>query len=108
MILDCKVVNDTIKTLTGEEEKRYYEPTVKALKNVLHIRENVVRSLLDSEETKDSQYQILAQNISITEKKAFEEYCDLDSEKNKELSKEERRDRLYVQGVWFEDTWQRV
>jgi len=108
VILDCKVVNDTIKTLTGEEEKRYYEPTVKALKNVLHIRENVVRSLLDSEETKDSQYQILAQNISITEKKAFEEYCDLDSEKNKELSKEERRDRLYVQGVWFEDTWQRV
>lgn len=108
VILDCKVVNDSITTLTGEEEKRYYEPTIKALKNVLHIRENEVRALLDGEETRDSQYQILAQNISITEKKAFEAYCDLDSEENKDLTREERKERLYVQGVWFEDTWQRV
>ena len=108
VILDCKVVNDSITTLTGEEEKRYYEPTIKALKNVLHIRENEVRALLDDEETRDSQYQILAQNISITEKKAFEAYCDLDSEENKDLTREERKERLYVQGVWFEDTWQRV
>ena len=108
VILDCKVVNDSITTLTGEEEKRYYEPTIKALKNVLHIRENEVRALLDGEDTRDSQYQILAQNISITEKKAFEAYCDLDSEENKELTREERKERLYVQGVWFEDTWQRV
>ncbi len=108
VILDCKVVNDTITTITGEKEKRYYEPTVKALRNVLHIRENEVRALLDDEETRDSQYQILAQNVSITDKKAFEAYCDLDSEENKELSKEERKERLYVQGVWFEDTWQRV
>ncbi|MBQ9321697.1 MAG: cell division protein FtsI, partial [Eubacterium sp.] len=74
VILDCKVVNDTITTITGEKEKRYYEPTVKALRNVLHIRENEVRALLDGEEIRDSQYQILAQNVSITDKKAFEAY----------------------------------
>ena len=107
VILDCKVVNDTITSITGAEEKRYYEPTIKALKEVLHIREKDVRALLDGEDTKDSQYQILERNISITEKKAFEAYCDLDSEENQELTKEERAERLYVQGVWFEDTYQR-
>ena len=108
VILDCKVVNDAITTVTGQKEKRYYEPTIKALKNVLHIRENEVRALLDGEDTKDSQYQILAKNVTITEKKKFEAYVDLDSEENSGLSKEEKLERLYVQGVWFEDTYQRI
>ena len=65
VILDCKVVN------TKEE---YVEPTIKALVDVMGLDEETVRKKLEDETTKDSQYQILQSNVSINQKKAFEDY----------------------------------
>ena len=74
VILDCKVVNTEVEDAEGGKEQRYVEPTVRALVRVLGMNENEVRKRLTEENTKNSQYQILRKNISITEKKAFEEY----------------------------------
>ena len=108
VILDCKVVNTEVEDAEGGKEQRYVEPTVRALVRVLGMNENEVRKRLTEENTKNSQYQILRKNISITEKKAFEEYLDLDSEENGSLSEEEIRERQNVRGVWFEETYDRT
>lgn len=107
LILDCKVVNTATK-VKGEEKQLYLEPTVEALVEQLGMDETTVRSLLESEETKNSQYQVLKKQMSITEKKEFEAYLDVDSEENKNLSKEERTKRQRVKGVWFEEDYLRV
>ena len=54
VILDCYAVNG---------DKEYVEPTVKALVNTLGLDETDIRSRLTSEETKDSQYQILKKRL---------------------------------------------
>lgn len=80
VILDCKVVN------TKEE---YVEPTIKALVDVLGLDEETIREKLEDETTKSSQYQILQSNVSINQKKAFEDYTDVSSDEAKEtLTKE--------------------
>lgn len=107
LILDCKVVNATTK-VKGEDKQLYLEPTVEALVEQLGMDEETVRSLLESEETKNSQYQVLKKQMSITEKKEFEAYLDVDSEENQDLSKEERTKRQRVKGVWFEEDYLRV
>ena len=63
---------------------------------------------LEGEETKDSQYQILKKQLSITDKKKFEEYLDVESKENEGLSKEERTKRQRVKGVWFEEDYLRI
>ena len=108
VILDCKVVNTEVEDAEGKKEQRYVEPTVRALVKVLGMNESEVRKRLTEDNTKNSQYQILRKNISITEKKAFEEYLNLDSESNKSLPEEEIRDRQNVRGVWFEETYDRT
>ena len=108
VILDCKVVNTEVENLDGTKEQRYVEPTIRALVRMLGMNEAEIRKRLTDENTKNSQYQILRKNISITEKKAFEEYLALDSEANKGLSEEEIRDRQNVRGVWFEETYERT
>lgn len=108
VILDCKVVNDTVEDADGTSVKRYYEPTIKALHDVLGISETTIRSLLDSDETKDSQYQVILKGISITQKQEFEDYTDTESDAYKELSDEEQEERANVRGVWFEDDYERV
>lgn len=107
IILDCKVVNDK-KKIRGEEKQLYLEPTVEALVEVLGLDEEDIRSRLENEETKDSQYQILKKEVSITEKKQFEAYLDVDSEENENLSSEERTKRQRVKGVWFEEDYLRT
>ena len=100
VILDCKVVN------TKEE---YVEPTIKALVDVMGLDEETVRKKLEDETTKDSQYQILQSNVSINQKKAFEDYTDVSGEEAKEkLTKEEITERSNIKGVWFEDDYRRV
>ena len=108
VILDCKVVNTEVEDAEGQKEQRYVEPTIRALVKVLGMNENEVRKRLTEDNTKNSQYQILRKNISITEKKAFEEYLNLDSESNGSLSVDEIRDRQNVRGVWFEETYERI
>jgi stage V sporulation protein D (sporulation-specific penicillin-binding protein) len=108
VILDCKVVNDTIEGADGVKKKRYYEPTIKALHDVLGISESTVKKLLDSDETKDSQYQIILKDVSITKKQAFEDYTDTTSDSYQDLSADEKAERANVKGVWFEDNYRRV
>ena len=100
VILDCKVVN------TKEE---YVEPTIKALVDVLGLDEETIREKLEDETTKSSQYQILQSNVSINQKKGFEDYTDVSSDEAKEtLTKEEIAERSNVKGVWFEEDYRRV
>ena len=100
VILDCKVVN------TKEE---YVEPTIKALVDVLGLDEETIRERLEDKTTKSSQYQILQSNVSINQKKAFEDYTDVSSDEAKEtLTKEEIAERSNVKGVWFEEDYRRV
>ena len=100
VILDCKVVN------TKEE---YVEPTITALVDVLGLDEETIREKLEDETTKSSQYQILQSNVSINQKKAFEDYTDVSSDEAKEtLTKEEIAERSNVKGVWFEEDYRRV
>lgn len=100
VILDCKVVN------TKEE---YVEPTIKALVDVLGLDEKTIREKLEDETTKSSQYQILQSNVSINQKKAFEDYTDVSSDEAKEtLTKEEIAECSNVKGVWFEEDYRRV
>lgn len=100
VILDCKVVN------TKEE---YVEPTIKALVDVLGLDEETIREKLEDETTKSSQYQILQSNVSINQKKAFEDYTDVSSDEAKEtLTKEEIAERSNAKGVWFEEDYRRV
>ena len=100
VILDCKVVN------TKEE---YVKPTIKALVDVLGLDEETIREKLEDKTTKSSQYQILQSNVSINQKKAFEDYTDVSSDEAKEtLTKEEIAERSNVKGVWFEEDYRRV
>ncbi len=108
VILDCKVVNTTSKDSQGQEVKAYLEPTVKALVEVLGLDETDIRSRLEGEDTRNSQYQILKTDLSITEKKAFEEYLNQASEEDSGLSDTERQERKKVKGVWFEEDYLRV
>lgn len=96
VILDCKTVN------TNED---YMDPTVRALTTVLGLDEGDIRTRLTSETTKDSQYQILKKQISMEEKKAFEDYVTV-SEDDK-LTKEQIKEKNNVKGVWFEEDYLR-
>ncbi len=96
VILDCKVVN------TKEE---YVEPTIKALVDVAGAwMRKTIREKLEDETTKSSQYQILQSNVSINQKKAFEDYTDVSSDEAKEtLTKEEIAERSNVKGYGSEE-----
>ena len=97
VILDCYVVNSS---------KDYAEPTIRALSGVLGIDEGEIRTKLGSETTKNSRYQIIKRNITVEEKKAFDKYkSGTDSEP---LSDEEKKDRYFVRGVWFEENYVRT
>ena len=108
VILDCKVVNDLSKDKDGNDVQRYLEPTVEALTEVLDLDEKDIRERLENEETRNSQYQIVKSNLSITEKKKFEEYLAEADDEDSELSDEERLKRQNVKGVWFEENYLRV
>ena len=94
VILDCKAVN---------ENEDYVEPTVRALTSVLGIEEGEIRTRLTAESTKNSQYQIIKKQISMDDKKAFEDYKSIPEESD--LSKEQIQEKNNVQGVWFEEDY---
>lgn len=100
VILDCKAVN---------EQEEYTEPTVRALVDVLGLDEKEIRSRLSAEDTKNSQYQILKKQISMDEKKAFEEATEIPEDvEESELTKAEIKERNNVKGVWFEEDYLRI
>ena len=91
--------------VNSHAEGKYLEPTVDTLVNVLGQDEYKVRSLLKSDETENSQYQILASGLTITDKKAYEDY--MKGTKDDPLTKEEESYRSYIKGIWFEDVYDR-
>ena len=101
LILDCKEVN-------GHET--YKEPVKEALETVFGIEDSEIENLLENEETKDSQYQILKKEVTMEEKKSFEEANKVptDEEAKKALGEEELKRRQNVKGIYFEDTNKRV
>ncbi len=93
LIFDCYVVNSS---------EEYAEPTVRALSTVYGLDENMLYDKLSSEETKESRYQILLTDISIEQKKAFEDY-----QKDKSVPEDEQKSRKKIAGVWFEEDYLR-
>lgn len=96
VILDCKTVNT---------DADYVEPTIRALKEILGIDEEKVRSLLSDSRTSQSQYQILLKQLSMDKKKEFEEYCTVGEDSD--LSETEQEERNNIKGVWFEEDYLR-
>lgn len=96
VILDCKTVNS---------DPDYVEPTIRALKEILGIDEEKVRSLLSDSRTSQSQYQILLKQLSMDKKKKFEAYTTV--EEDSPLSDTEKKERGNVKGVWFEEDYLR-
>ena len=96
VILDCKTVNS---------DPDYVEPTIRALKEILGIDEDKVRSLLSDSRTSQSQYQILLKQLSMDKKKEFEAYTTV--EEDSPLSDTEKKERGNVKGVWFEEDYLR-
>jgi len=107
VILDCKVVNTEVSGLDGTTSQAYLEPTIKALVDVLGLDETTLRKLLTDEATQNSQYQILKKGLSISDKQKFENYIDVTSDENKNLSESEKEERENVKGVWFEEDYVR-
>lgn len=105
VILDCEVVNYEVTDDEGNTTQPYIEPTIKALVEEFSIDEDDIRQRLTSEDTKHSRYQIIKKNISIEEKQAFE---DATSTSDENLSAEEKKERQNINGIWFEETYQRV
>ena len=73
VILDCKTVNSNTD---------YAEPTIRALTDILGLDENDIRERLTGDSTKESQYQILKKELSMDEKKEFEEYTTIPEDSN--------------------------
>lgn len=69
------------------------DATVAALVSVFGVEDSSVRSLLEDEATKDSQYQVVKSGATIEDKQAFSSYCESHSG---------------VRGVWFEETYVRT
>ena len=99
--LDCQAVN---------YNEDYREPTIAALEEYFNIDRETIEGLLDNEETSSSQYQILETEVSMDDKNAFEAANELpeDEEERAALSEEERTRRSNVQGIYFEDDYERV
>lgn len=93
LIFDCYVVNSS---------EEYADPTVKALSDVYGLSASMLYEKLSDEETRESRYQILLKNISIEQKKAFEDY-----RKDKTVSEDEQKSRRKIAGVWFEEDYLR-
>ncbi len=101
LILDCKEVNG---------HSNYEEPIKEALEIAFGIENSEIENLLKNEETKDSQYQILKKEVTMEEKKSFEEANKVpdEEEARKALGEEEIERRKNVKGIYFEDTYKRV
>jgi len=107
VILDCKVVNTEVEELDGSSDQKYLEPTVKALVSVLGLDESKIRQKLTDDATKNSQYVVLEKNATIEDKQNFENYTDVNSDENKDLSDAALAERANVRGVWFEENYVR-
>ena len=102
LILDCMAVN--------QDRDHYVQPTLDCLSEVFGLDPADVRSLLDSEKTAQSQYQILMKNVTEEQKQAYTDYKTMTPPEG--LTEEGKRDfrslRNSIQGIWFEEQYERV
>ena len=96
VVLDCRAIN-------GNEA--YVEPTIRALVTVFGLDEEEMRERITGEKTRNSQYQVVMQKIPEETKRSFDEYISTSGDKN--LSDEQVKERKNVQGVWFEERYDR-
>lgn len=101
LVLDCVEINNNDK---------YKDPTKAALEEYFDIEQDVVDGLLTNEETKDSRYQIMKKEVTMDERRAFEESLEVPESKEEQeaLGEEEITRRQRVKGVYFEDTYKRI
>lgn len=92
VVLDCFAIN---------ADEDFIEPTISALVATLGVDESEVRKIITSEETKDSQYQVIKREVSMEDKQKYEDYTDLSEDRK--LSDERRLELENVQGIWFEE-----
>lgn len=97
VVVDCFAINQNLED--------YKEPTIRALVSTLGVDEAEVSRRIDSEETKDSQYQVIKRQVTLDEKQKFDEYTDLSADRN--ISADKRKELENVQGVWFEENFVR-
>lgn len=104
VVLDCKAINS---------KEEYLEPTLEALEQVFEIDTAQVRELIVSEETKDSQYQVILKGVDLEKEEEFGKLTELQSipedasDSDKILIRAENEWRSNVQGVWFEEEYSR-
>lgn len=96
VVLDCYAINSN---------EDYIEPTIDAVCTALGLDQADVRDRIENEKTKNSQYQVVKTKVTEDEKKAYEEYVSLDA--SRELSDSQRKNLRNVQGVWFEEEYDR-
>ena len=101
LVLDCVEINNN---------EKYKEPTQNALEEYFEIEKDVVEGLLTSETTMASRYQILKKEVTMDEKRVFEESLEIpeSKEEREALGEEEITRRQRVKGVYFEDTYKRI
>lgn len=94
LVLDCYAVN---------QNEDYIEPTVRALVSTMGLNETEVRDKLTNDATKNSQYQVLKRQVTVDEKKDFDDYAS--TSEDKKLTDAERKERQNIQGIWFEENY---
>ena len=106
LILDCTVVNYTTEDEDGKEIQPYREPTIAALVKQFGLKKKDIEKILDEKQTRNSQYQILLQDVTMDEKEEWENYTD--PPEDAEITKDELVERSYINGIWFEESYKRV
>lgn len=106
LVMDCNAMNYTDE----KNEQPYRDNTIDAVESFFGVSREKMEALLDDPETSGSMYQPLKYEISLEEKRAFEESIEVPEteEEQKELGKDEVARRMSIQGVYFEENYKRI
>lgn len=106
LVMDCNSVN--YKDDAGNQP--YRENTLDAVEEFFGIDRETMEALLDDPDTSTSMYQPLKKEISLEDKKAFEESIQIpDSEEEIDaLGEAEVARRRSIQGIYFEEDYKRI
>lgn len=97
IVLDCYEIN---------KDEEQIEPTVEVLSEVFDdLERSELRERITSEQTRNSRYQVVLEEVTEEQKEAYEEYVSLSADRD--LSKTERLRLQKVTGVWFEEDFKR-
>ena len=101
LVMDCNAMNYTDE----KNEQPYRDNTIDAVESFFGVSREKMEALLDDPETSGSMYQPLKYEISLEEKRAFEESIEVPET---ELGKDEVARRRSIQGVYFEENYKRI